>query len=96
MTPTTHRFAGLLTRLVLLVGVAACSGQQALVTDRLDEVTGVTTMKMELLAGRDYSEDYPVDSAQSIIINESPHFKPSIKIIPLKFRFFTFVKSNWN
>ena len=42
MTPTTHRFAGLLTRLVLLLGVAACSSQQALVTDRLDEVTGVT------------------------------------------------------
>jgi putative ABC transport system permease protein len=31
----------------------------------------VTTLKMELLAGRDYSEAYPADSAQSIIINES-------------------------
>lgn len=31
----------------------------------------VTTLKMELLAGRDYSEDFPADSAQSIIINES-------------------------
>ncbi len=31
----------------------------------------VTTLKMELLAGRDYSEEYPADSARSIIINES-------------------------
>ena len=31
----------------------------------------VTTLKMELLAGRDYSEDFPADSANSIIINES-------------------------
>jgi len=31
----------------------------------------VTTMQMELLAGRDYSEDFPADSANSVIINES-------------------------